>query len=388
LIDIAWKNMWTRKTRTILTILGIAVALELVIMMTTIVDFTESGMQSELAKYSGAGQIYVRSQTTAGMAGMEFPPTTSILSEEEGRQVIDEVADQIDLAMTTPLFFHQLAPPPYPNAPPEALLIGLEADKIATYVSEDMVVEDGVVAFSDANAYEVILGPMSSAFFENPAVGDEIEIMGELLTVVGIMGSDNTADRLTANIVLVPLETAQGLFGQTGTISAVLITSKRLDTVATLAEEISANHAKVSVLTQQEIAENLDTILGEERFFFNLINYTVYIVAAVVVFIVMVMAVSERTKEIGTMRAIGASRWLVLRTIVIEAVMLGLIGSLLSIPIAYLIDMVIGYGLKEVIGAWTLIQVVITTVVLSALAAAIPAFRATRVNPIEALRYE
>jgi putative ABC transport system permease protein len=388
MIDIAWKNMWTRKMRTVLTILGIAVALELVIMMTTIVDFTESGMQSELAKYSGAGQIYVRSQTTAGMAGMEFPPTTSILSEEEGRQVIDEVADQIDLAMTTPLFFHQLAPPPYPNAPPEALLIGLEADKIATYVSEDMVVEDGVVAFSDANAYEVILGPMSSAFFENPAVGDEIEIMGELLTVVGIMGSDNTADRLTANIVLVPLETAQGLFGQTGTISAVLITSKRLDTVATLAEEISANHAKVSVLTQQEIAENLDTILGEERFFFNLINYTVYIVAAVVVFIVMVMAVSERTKEIGTMRAIGASRWLVLRTIVIEAVMLGLIGSLLSIPIAYLIDMVIGYGLKEVIGAWTLIQVVITTVVLSALAAAIPAFRATRVNPIEALRYE
>jgi len=388
MIDIAWKNMWTRKTRTILTILGIAVALELVIMMTTIVDFTESGMQSELAKYSGAGQIYVRSQTTAGMAGQEFPPITSILSEEEGRQIIDEVAARIDPALTTPLLFHQLAPPPYPNAPPEALLVSLEADKISAYIGEEPVVVDGVVAFSSADAYEVILGPMASLFFGEPAVGDEIQIIGEPLTVVGLVEGQSLQDRLVSNVVIVPLETAQGILGQSETISAVLITSKRLDTVGAMAEEISANHPRVSVLTQEDIAENLDTILGEERFFFNLINYTVYIVAAVVVFIVMVMAVSERTKEIGTMRAIGASRWLVLRTIVIEAIMLGLMGSLLSIPIAYLIDMGIGYGLREIISAWTLVQIVITATILSAIAATIPALRATRVNPIEALRYE
>ena len=388
MIDIAWKNMWTRKTRTILTILGIAVALELVIMMTTIVDFTESSMQSELAKYSGAGQIYVRSQTTAGIAGQEFPPITSILREEEGRQIIDEVADQVDMALTTPLVFYQLAPSPYPNAPLEALLVGLEADKIGAYVSEDMMVKDGVVAFSGANAHEVILGPMASGFFGEPAVGDEIEILGEPLTVVGLIGGGELEDRLVSNVVLIPLETAQSILGQTESISAVLITSQRLDNINALAENIRASHPKVSVLTQEEIAENLDTILGQERLFFNMINYTVYIIAAVVVFIVMVMAVSERTKEIGTMRAIGASRWLVLRTILIEAIMLGLMGSLLSIPIAYLIDMGIGYGLREIIGAWTLIQIVITAVILSAVAATIPALRATRVNPIEALWYE
>ena len=387
MLDIAWKNMWTRKMRTVLTILGIAVALELVIMMTTIVDFTERSMQGDLAKYSGAGQIYVRSHAISGMAGQEFPPVNSILREEEGRQIIDEIAGEADAGLTTPLVFYQLAPPPYPNAAPEALMVGVEADKINAYVSEDTELSEGDLAFSSSDAYEVILGPMASMFYGSPAIGDEVLIIGEPVRVVGLIGGDGY-DRLTGNVVLIPLKTAQNVLGQYESISAVLITSKRLDTIGSLAENIRSNHPKVSVLTQEEIAENLDTILGQERFFFNMINYTVYIVAAVVVLIVMVMAVAERTKEIGTLRAIGASRWTVLRTILLEAILLGLIGSVLSIPIAYVIDIVIGYGLREVIDAWSLIQILITVIILSAIASLIPAYRATRVNPIEALRYE
>jgi len=388
MLDIAWKNMWTRKMRTVLTILGIAVALELVIMMTTIVDFTERSMQSELSKYSGAGQIYVRSQSIAGMAGQEFPPVNSILREEEGIQIIGEVSGDIDMAMSTPLLFYQLAPPPYPNSPPEALMVGLEDNKIAAYISGEAVVKDGVLAFGGPDAHEVILGPMASGFFGNPGIGDDILIVGEPLRVVGLVEGDELEDRLTANVVLIPLKTAQNILGQSESISAVLLTSNRLDNIGSLAESISSSHPKVSVLTQKEIADNLDTILGQERFFFNMINYTVYIIAAVVVLIVMIMAVAERTKEIGTLRAIGASRWMVLRTILLEAVLLGIIGSVLSIPIAYIIDTIVGYGLREIIDAWSLIQILITVVALSAIASIIPAYRATRVNPIEALRYE
>jgi len=380
--------MWTRKTRTVLTILGIAVALELVIMMTTIVDFTERSMQSELAKYSGAGQIYVRSHEVAGMAGHEFPPVNSILREEEGRQIIGEVAEQVDMELTTPLIFYQLAPPPYPNAAPEALLVAVEEDKVSAYIGEEPVVKAGMPAFSGANAREVILGPMASLYFGEPDVGDEIQIIGEPLRVISLIEGRNMEDRLTMNVVLMPIETAQSILGQSESISAVLITSARLDTVGSLAENIRNNHPKVSVLTQEDIAANLDTILGQTRFFFNMINYTVYIIAAVVVLIVMIMAVTERTKEIGTLRAIGASRWLVLRTILLEALLIGIIGSIFSIPVAFVIDVSIGYGLREIVDAWSLVQILITAVVLSALAAVIPALRATRVNPIEALRYE
>jgi len=388
MLDIAWKNMWTRKMRTVLTILGIAIALELVIMMTTIVDFTERSMQGELTKYSGAGQIYVRSQAISGIAGQEFPPINSILREEEGRQIIREVADRVNLNLTTPLLFYQLAPPPYPNAAPEALLVGIDDNKIFAYIGEKPLVKEGRAEFSTPDAREAILGPMASGFFGEPEIGEDILIVGEPLRVVGLLEGKGLEDRLTSNIVLVPIKTAQNLLGHSDSVSAVLITSMRLDTIESLAGNIQANHSKLSVLTQKEIAQNLDTILGQERFFFNIINYTVYIVAAVVVLIVMIMAVAERTKEIGTMRAIGASRGLVLRTILLEALMLGLVGSALSIPVAFIIDWAIGYGLREIVDAGSLVQIVVTAVVLSAIAALIPAFRATKVNPIEALRYE
>ncbi len=388
MLDLAWKNMWTRKTRTILTILGVAISLELVIMMTTIVDYTQRSMQGELAKYSGAGQIYVRSQTVSGIAGQEFPPINSILKEDEGRQVIQEVAGRVNPGLTTPLLFYQLAPSPYPNAPPEALLVGVDEDKIDAYIGEKPVVKEGEPAFSSPDAREAILGPMASSFYDSPKIGDEIQINGQPLRVVSLLEGNSPADRLTSNVVLVPLKTAQSLLVRSGSISAVLLSSTRLDSISSLAESIRSSHPKVSVLTQKEIAQNLDTILGQEKFFFNLINYTVYVVAAVVVLIVMIMAVSERTKEIGTLRAIGASRWVVLRTILVEAVLLGLIGSVLSIPMAFAIDVAIGYGLRQVVNPWSLLQIVMTAVALSGVAAIIPALRAVKVSPIEALRYE
>ena len=119
-----------------------------------------------------------------------------------------------------------------------------------------------------------------------------------------------------------------------------------------------------------------------------MIYYVVYIIAAIVVLIVMIMAVAERTREIGTLRAIGGSRWLVLRTILFEAMFIGFIGGTLSIPIAFLLDRIIGYGLTEIVDVWSLVQIVIGAVLLSMVAALLPAWRATRIDPIEALRYE
>lgn len=155
-----------------------------------------------------------------------------------------------------------------------------------------------------------------------------------------------------------------------------------------LAQSIRDNHVKLAVLTQEEIAENLDSVMEGQRVFFGLINNTAYVVAAVVVLIVMIMAVSERTREFGTIRAIGGSRWLVVRTVVFEATLLGFMGGVLAVPMAFALDLVIGFGLIEVVDISSLTQVALAAVILSVVAALVPAWQATRISPIEALRHE
>jgi len=137
MLDLAWKNMWQRKLRTTLTLLGIAVGLELVILLTAIMDFTDQSMDVELEKYSGAGQLFVTSQTLSGTAGKEFPPINSTLREGDADRIIADLEDEVDTSKTTPVLFRELAGPPFPNAPPEALAVGIQYDKIGAYLGEE-----------------------------------------------------------------------------------------------------------------------------------------------------------------------------------------------------------------------------------------------------------
>ena len=170
-----------------------------------------------------------------------------------------------------------------------------------------------------------------------------------------------------------PLKTAQEIFQQPFSISGLLITAPRLEAVTPLASAIHDRVPTLAVLTQGEIASSLDDALSGQRFFFAIINNTVYIAAGIVVAIVMVMAVTERTREIGTLRAIGASRALVLGTVVSEAALIGFLGGLISIPVAFLLDLGIGYGFTEVVEVRSLVQIVLIVMVLSGVAALMPA---------------
>jgi putative ABC transport system permease protein len=400
-LDLAWKNMWQRKLRTTLTLLGIAVGLELVILLTAIVDFTEQSMDNELAKYAGAGQLFVASQPPSGSGGHEFPPVNSTIREDDANQIIVEFQDQVDDSRTTPVLFRELAGPPFPNAPSEALAVGVHYERVQAYLGDEarldpsgyppddpLLAEGNLPAFSGREANEVILGDLAAGVFDDPLVGAEITVAGRTLLVVGRVEGDDELDRVASNPVLMPLKTAQEIFQQPSSVSALLVTAAQPEDVGSLAEGIRQETPDLAVITEAEIAESLNDALSDQRGFFNIISGTVYAVAAIVVAIVMVMAVTERTREIGTLRAIGAGKLLVLGTIVSEAAIVGLLGGLISIPVAFLLDIIVGFGLREVVEVASLAQIVLVVTVLSAAAALLPAWRATAISPVEALRYE
>jgi putative ABC transport system permease protein len=108
----------------------------------------------------------------------------------------------------------------------------------------------------------------------------------------------------------------------------------------------------------------------------------------------MAMSVAERTREIGIKRAIGASRWRIRREIVLESALIGLIGGLLGLGIGALIVYLgneAGRASATILFDLTLgtaISSVTFATVLGALAGFIPAWHASRLDPVTALRYE
>jgi putative ABC transport system permease protein len=120
--------------------------------------------------------------------------------------------------------------------------------------------------------------------------------------------------------------------------------------------------------------------------FMGMISWTVFLAAIVMVTNVMLIAVRERTREIGTLAALGVRPTTLLLTILYESLFLtvtgGVLGIALTVPAAYAGDWTWILSYQEAV------KVAFLVVIAGGLAALYPAYRATRVSPVEALRYE
>ncbi|MCS7130208.1 MAG: ABC transporter permease [Archaeoglobaceae archaeon] len=181
--------------------------------------------------------------------------------------------------------------------------------------------------------------------------------------------------------------------------SSVIVKVEDLSDVARVKEEIlkklNAKEEKVTVFEMKRILELISEAFNQINLFLMAIASVSLLVAGVSILNIMLMSTIERTKEIGIMRAIGAHRITVLKIFLLEALILGLIGSL----IGSLLSIIAGYGINSLILGETKYVFQLATlgyvflgfsigVFTSLVSGLYPAWKASRLEPIDALRFE
>jgi putative ABC transport system permease protein len=235
------------------------------------------------------------------------------------------------------------------------------------------------------------------------AVGETIELRGVPFEVVGILEPTLGAQDMTA---LVPLAAAQELLLATlpPTLSAGLDADQLASMIVVypadgteptaLADRIEANADQVTTMT----AADFDQQVGSATLIFNAIIIGVAVISLVVgglsVINTMAMSVSERTREIGIKRAIGGSRRRIIRELVAEAALIGLIGGLIGLALGAIVVMLaneLGRSSGTILfdlTVGTAIFAVAFSTILGMVAGIVPAWGAARLDPVTALRYE
>jgi len=242
----------------------------------------------------------------------------------------------------------------------------------------------------------------------NPAsalLGQEIKINRQNYTVIGLMavkgqsGITNQDDQ-----IFIPLTTAQLGFGGPGTrrVHAINVQAASAEVVGLAEAELTAilraRHglapsaaSDFRVRNQAEMLEAVEETSAAFTVLLGSIAAISLLVGGIGIMNIMLVSVIERTREIGIRRAVGARSRDILAQFLIESTMLGSIGGIFGIVLGYssaraLPDLVEGY--TTVVSPASIVLALCVSLAIGLFFGVVPAMRAARLDPIEALRYE
>jgi ABC-type antimicrobial peptide transport system permease subunit len=196
--------------------------------------------------------------------------------------------------------------------------------------------------FTSNPANEVLLAT-SYAAKEKVAVGGKLAINGIDYTVIGTVNPTLTGD---SSDVYFDLSTLQKLSTESSRVNEVLVSVAKSSNVTTVANEIKKALPGATVLTDQTLADQVSGSLSNAHKLANDLGGALAIVVLLAAFLIAglltLSSVAKRTREIGSLRAIGWSRGAVVRQIMAETLGIGILGAIIGVGIGVLVCVIIG----------------------------------------------
>ncbi|MDZ4159576.1 MAG: FtsX-like permease family protein [Anaerolineaceae bacterium] len=363
---LALQSLWQRRTRTLLTVSVIAITVGAIMSLEAMVRGMTSQM-TDLTRGMGA-EVMVRQ---ADIADTSF----SAVDERIGSQIaaMPEVAYVSGMLMTAVML---------PESGSFFLIQGYAPNE---YAIRHLKLEAGKLIKSNR---EIMIGH-TIAEVMNKKVGDTIDLSGSRFRVVGIYTSSISWEELGG---VITLRSAQSFMGRPRKVTMYGVRLHDPSQAKAVVEKLNQNpaiHASLSgeFMEQLPDMEASDAMMGG-------ISVLAIAVGGLGVMNTMLMAVFERTREIGVLRAVGWRRRAVLGMILRESLMLAFIGGLSGILVAFLLSFLmvsapmIGEMLTPIFEWDVFVRAILVALLLGIVGGLYPAYRATLLQPVEALRYE
>jgi putative ABC transport system permease protein len=398
----------THKSRSALTILGIVIGIAAII----IVMAVGSGAQTLILNQVSA----LGAETAVLRPGSNDPTDPSLLfGESIGERELDAILRKSNVpnlvaAMPLVIVPGNVA---FEGEQYRGTIIGGSAD---FFIDTFDVYPDEGVPFTeidtDSRARVVLIGAevKEELFGARSAVGEKITVGDQKLRVVGVFPAQSVALLNLFNIdemVLMPYTTAQTYILGTDHFNEVVMKADRPENVEKLVFDVTATIRELhqidpgedddfNIQTQQGLVEQISVIVAVLTAFLTLVVGVSLVVGGIGIMNIMLVSVTERTREIGLRKALGATPSDIRRQFLFEAVILtgigGIIGILIGSSIAFLASVILAH---TVAADWSFVfptGAAILGFVVSAGVGLVfgiyPASQAAKKSPIEALRYE
>ena len=394
------------KLRSALTLLGVLIGVFSIIVVMTAMRVLKANIESQLSRM-GSQTFMVRKMPIVLFdspdGGFEKFRRRKNITIAQVKRLQARTELPASIGMETGLWSGQLETR-YAKTAPNISVLGETA---GSFPARNWTVADGRplmdIDVDDSRDVCVLGGKVAETLFPHSSpLGERLKIDGINYLIIGVLESrGGSVGGDQDNFVVVPITTGMNRYGRWSRSINVLVSARSADAYDATVEEVSGALRAIrkvrpedandfDVVSNDSLIAQFDKFTRAVRIGVACVSFIALLAAGIGIMNIMLVSVTERTREIGIRRAIGAKKRNIMAQFILEAIVLCQIGGIVGVGLGILGGNVLALVLKlpAVIPVdWVIIGLVICSVV-GIIFGTYPAFKAANLDPIESLRYE
>ena len=401
-INTAYQQLRANRLRSVLTTLGIVIGIGTVILIVAVLEGFRSSIEAELNTL-GANTFQVEKYGPRIMVGHESRESRKDLTIEMANVIRDD-CPSVKYVGAENWQFGQAIVYKGERTNPNIMLAGGTPEFAVNngyFILEGRFLTDEDVR---AHAHVVILGVdvLDKLFpYTNP-IGEEVRIEGQKFRVIGTLEAQGNSvfGESRDNRAIIPITTWQEIFGRNRSVN-ITVMAQSAEVFDKAQDEVIGTLRKIrkvppgkendfDIFYNQSLIDSFNSVAQYIQAGGILIGLVSLVVGGIGVMNIMLVSVTERTREIGIRKAVGARRRNILTQFLLEAVTLcilgGFLGFGLGIALAGFISLVA--SLPMAVPVWAVVAALITTSTIGIISGIYPAYKAASLNVVDSLRYE